>query len=210
MKLTTPYNLVFGQLPHSETRLADILINDNYDQKESFTTSTNILESNDNKSYDYLSNILNDYYNQMSLADDFESRLNLEDPIISDDYYLKDFLEKIIIVSSDLESCYTAQEKEKWKNQTKLGEFVNIQGRCPVKLFKKKPNQDSYQVTCKFGMLENWYPASELELLGTSDYPDLDIIPLNKTLSLRQASIKQNCTPAAQSLSSRKINQEFN
>ncbi|CAG8688862.1 13020_t:CDS:2, partial [Dentiscutata erythropus] len=35
----TPYNLVFGQLPHSETNIADILINDNYYQEELFNTS---------------------------------------------------------------------------------------------------------------------------------------------------------------------------
>ncbi|RIB03061.1 hypothetical protein C2G38_2226152 [Gigaspora rosea] len=38
------------------------------------------------------------------------------------------------------------------------------------------------------------YLASKLELLGTPNYSELDIVPLNKTLSLKQASIKQNYT----------------
>ncbi|CAG8537022.1 14565_t:CDS:1 [Cetraspora pellucida] len=37
-----PYNLVFGQLLHSETNVADILINDNYKKEElSNTLATN-------------------------------------------------------------------------------------------------------------------------------------------------------------------------
>ncbi|CAG8746406.1 12786_t:CDS:1, partial [Racocetra persica] len=105
---TTLYNLVFGQLSHSKTRLADILINNNNNQEESNNTDilTNIdnLESNnDNESYDYLS-ILDDYYNQdklynqiesllcnrnsnNSFTDNFESRLNLEDSISSNNSY---------------------------------------------------------------------------------------------------------------------------
>ncbi|CAG8831446.1 24254_t:CDS:1, partial [Cetraspora pellucida] len=81
--------------------------------KESFNTSTNILESNnDNGSYDYVSNILNNYYNQNELynqielslynynlnnsfLDDFESRLNLEDSMISDNYYSQSSLEDL-------------------------------------------------------------------------------------------------------------------
>ncbi|CAG8640906.1 12882_t:CDS:1 [Racocetra fulgida] len=140
---TIPYNLVFGQLPHSETRLADILINNNYEQEELF--------NNDNESYDYLS-ILDDYYNQdklynqtesllynrnpnNSFADDFESKLNLEDSIISNnnDYDLNDWnnndlidsldniinSQETIIFSSDSESQsyhHTAQEKENGEN----------------------------------------------------------------------------------------------
>ncbi|KAF0558844.1 hypothetical protein F8M41_007804 [Gigaspora margarita] len=103
-----PYNLVFGQLPHSETNLADILINDNYDQEEPSNTSAILETNNDNKSYDYLFNILDIYYDQNesynnncnqielydrnpdnSFSEDFESRLNLEGSIISDDYNLK-------------------------------------------------------------------------------------------------------------------------
>ncbi|CAG8837110.1 40691_t:CDS:1, partial [Gigaspora margarita] len=63
---------------------------------------------------------------------------------------------------------------------------------------------------CKFEVLENWYPASELEPLDTSDYPELTIVLLDKTILLRQASIKQNSIPAVQSSSSRQVNHEFN
>ncbi|CAG8750160.1 8044_t:CDS:1, partial [Racocetra fulgida] len=130
----------FGQLPHSETRLADILINNNYEQEELF--------NNNNESYDYLS-ILDNYYNQdklynqtesllynrnlnNSFADDFEFKLNLEDPIISnnndydlDDWNNNDLMDSLdniinsqetIIISSDSESQsyhHTAQKKEK-------------------------------------------------------------------------------------------------
>ncbi|CAG8783571.1 14178_t:CDS:2, partial [Cetraspora pellucida] len=45
----------------------------------------------------------------------------------------------------------------------------------PCKVLQKKPNIDSYQVACQYGILEHWYPASELELLGTPDYPSLNV-----------------------------------
>ncbi|CAG8742151.1 8964_t:CDS:1, partial [Cetraspora pellucida] len=64
----------------------------------------------------------------------------------------------------------------------------------PCKVLQKKPNCDSYQVACKFGILDNWYSANELEPLGTPDYPDLNIVPLTNTLSLREASVRQNLT----------------
>ncbi|CAG8847106.1 36155_t:CDS:1, partial [Racocetra persica] len=44
------------------------------------------------------------------------------------------------------------------------------QRSLPCKVIQKKPNIDSYQVACQYGIFENWYPASEIELLGTSDY----------------------------------------
>ncbi|CAG8775700.1 7491_t:CDS:1, partial [Acaulospora morrowiae] len=53
---------------------------------------------------------------------------------------------------------------------------------------------DSYQVGYKFGILNNWYSANELELLSTLDYLNLNIVPLNNTLSLREADIRQNLT----------------
>lgn len=64
----------------------------------------------------------------------------------------------------------------------------------PCKVLQKKPNCDSYQIACKFGILDNWYSANELEPLGTPDYPDLNIVPLNNMLSLREASARQNLT----------------
>ncbi|CAG8444766.1 1815_t:CDS:2, partial [Cetraspora pellucida] len=62
--------------------------------------------------------------------------------------------------------CYTYQEKENW--QEEIVESQKI-------IRNNNPNQDSYQIACKFGIIDRWYPANELEPLGTSDYPDLDI-----------------------------------
>lgn len=105
------------------------------------------------------------------------------------------------------------EKKYKTKRQRVFepGEFVKIcipnvdklkmhRRSLPCKILQKRPDRDSYQVACQFGVLENWYPASELEPLGTSDYPALDIVPLNNTISLRQAAFRQN------SHSSRQIN----
>ncbi|RIB17358.1 hypothetical protein C2G38_2037799 [Gigaspora rosea] len=44
----------------------------------------------------------------------------------------------------------------------------------PCKILQKKPNRDAYRIVCQFGVLESWYSASELESLGTPDYPALD------------------------------------
>ncbi|RIB00189.1 hypothetical protein C2G38_2150949 [Gigaspora rosea] len=84
-----------------------------------------------------------------------------------------------------------------------LGELVKIrvtdvdklkmdQRSLPCKILQKKTNFDAYQVACQFGVLENWYSASELEPLDTSDYPELEVVPLNNSISLREASFKQN------------------
>ncbi|CAG8699702.1 7163_t:CDS:2, partial [Dentiscutata erythropus] len=167
----TPYNIVFGQLPHCETNIVDILINDHYDQEElantsafntsasnilvsntsasntsasntsAFNTSAILETNNNNELYNDLSNILDIYYSQ-----DNNDLIELNNDIVN--------LQEIIIIS-DSETC-------------------------------------------------------ELELLGTPDYSDLDVVLLNKTLSLRQASLKQNYTLAAQPSSSKQVNQEIN
>ncbi|RIB28319.1 hypothetical protein C2G38_1524005 [Gigaspora rosea] len=67
-----------------------------------------------------------------------------------------------------------------------------VQRYLPCKILQKNPNYDAYQVACQFGVLENWYSASELEPLGAPDYPALDIVPLNNSISLRKASFEQN------------------
>lgn len=98
-----------------------------------------------------------------------------------------------------------ARYKTKRNRAYEPGEFVKIRipdidklkmdrRLLPCKILQKKHNRDSYQIGCKFGILDHWYPANELEPLGTSDYPDLDVVPLNITLSLRQAGAKQNIT----------------
>ena len=61
----------------------------------------------------------------------------------------------------------------------------------PCKIIQKKPSRDWYYVACLYGIIERWYSASDLEPLETSDYPLLDVVPLNKMISLRQAGLKQ-------------------
>ncbi|CAG8542257.1 14235_t:CDS:1, partial [Dentiscutata heterogama] len=45
-----------------------------------------------------------------------------------------------------------------------------------------------------FGILDKWYPANELEQLGTNEFPALDIIPLGTFISLRNAGAQQSLT----------------
>ncbi|CAG8716800.1 21283_t:CDS:2 [Gigaspora margarita] len=102
-------------------------------------------------------------------------------------------------IRSNIEKEY----KTKRGRVFELGELVKIrvpdvdkltmdQRSLPCKILQKQPNCDAYQVACQFGVLENWYSASELEPLGTSDYPALEVVPLNILISLREASFKQN------------------
>ncbi|RIB02457.1 hypothetical protein C2G38_2149994 [Gigaspora rosea] len=58
----------------------------------------------------------------------------------------------------------------------------------PCKIIQKKPESDMYQIGCKFGILDVWYSANELEPLGTNEYPALGIIPLGTSVSLRNAA----------------------
>ncbi|CAG8538565.1 8514_t:CDS:2, partial [Cetraspora pellucida] len=103
------------------------------------------------------------------------------------------------LIRSRMEDKY----KIKCNRTFEIGEFVKIripdidknkmsQRSLPCKILQKKTNIDSYQVACQYGILENWYLASEIEPLGTLDYPSLNVVPLNKFISLRQASFKQN------------------
>ncbi|CAG8604336.1 2482_t:CDS:2 [Cetraspora pellucida] len=64
----------------------------------------------------------------------------------------------------------------------------------PCKVIQKKPNCNFYQVGCKFGILNTWFSANELEPLGTDDFLDLDIIPMGKFISLQNAGSQQNLT----------------
>ncbi|RIB09032.1 hypothetical protein C2G38_2269055 [Gigaspora rosea] len=57
----------------------------------------------------------------------------------------------------------------------------------PCKIIQKMTNHDLYQIACQFGVLEHWYPVGELDPLETSDDPSLDVVPLNTTISLKQA-----------------------
>ncbi|CAG8542524.1 9383_t:CDS:1, partial [Cetraspora pellucida] len=55
----------------------------------------------------------------------------------------------------------------------------------PCKIIQKK-------LAGQFDVLEDWYSTSELEPLETSNYPPLNVVPLNSTISLWQAGFKQN------------------
>jgi len=66
------------------------------------------------------------------------------------------------------------------------------QRSLPCKILQQKPGVDSYQVGCAFGILENWYPANELELLDNNNMLALAVILLDLTISLRAAAIAQN------------------
>ncbi|CAG8753399.1 15544_t:CDS:2, partial [Cetraspora pellucida] len=137
----------------------------------------------------------------------FESRLNLEDSIISDNYYSQSFLEDLKTHKTQLKIIELDDDNSNNNldsNNNIIDSYDNIMSLQETIII----SSDS-KITCKFEILENWYLANELELLGMLDYLDLDIVLLNKTLSLRQASIKQNNTFTTQSSSSRQINHKF-
>ncbi|RIB08344.1 hypothetical protein C2G38_2211887 [Gigaspora rosea] len=86
----------------------------------------------------------------------------------------------------------------------------NMEAKKKIQVRNYSYNRDSYQVACKFEVLENWYPTSELEPLDIFDYPELTIVLLDKPILLKQASIKQNSIPAVQSSSSKQVNKSSN
>ncbi|CAG8824015.1 13901_t:CDS:2, partial [Gigaspora margarita] len=105
----------------------------------------------------------------------------------------------ILNIKKNREYIHCKMEKKyrvKRRRVFKPGELVDKlkmdQRSLPCKILQKIPNHEAYQVACQFGVLENWYSASELELLGIPDYPALDVVPLNNSISLRKASFKQN------------------
>ncbi|CAG8696295.1 7977_t:CDS:2, partial [Cetraspora pellucida] len=63
------------------------------------------------------------------------------------------------------------------------GDFVKI----------RVPNIDKQRIDRR-ALPYKWYPANELEPLGTNEYPALDIIPLGAFISLRNAATQQNLT----------------
>jgi hypothetical protein len=60
----------------------------------------------------------------------------------------------------------------------------------PCKIMERTEN-DKYGLGSKFGIVETYYTASELEPLGTASFPELDDIPSNK-ISIREAARLQN------------------
>lgn len=106
----------------------------------------------------------------------------------------------------DLQS-YTdkmANQMSKGKKRVKeyqIGDLVRVAipkiDRCsvdrptlPCKIMERTEN-DKYGLGSKFGIVETYYTASELEPLGTASFPELDDIPSNK-ISIREAARLQN------------------
>ncbi|RIA92116.1 hypothetical protein C1645_821096 [Glomus cerebriforme] len=50
---------------------------------------------------------------------------------------------------------------------------------------KEKTENDKYGLGSKFGIIEVYYTANELEPLGVASFPELDNIPFNK-ISIRE------------------------
>lgn len=72
----------------------------------------------------------------------------------------------------------------------KIDRFGVDRPTLPCKILKKT-NDDKYQLGSKFGILEIYYSANEIESLGTAAFPELDNIPSNK-ISVREASRLQS------------------
>jgi len=60
----------------------------------------------------------------------------------------------------------------------------------PCKIIERTEN-NKYGIGSKYGMIEVYYSANELEPLGTASFPELDNIPSNK-ISIREAARLQN------------------
>ncbi|CAG8541614.1 17647_t:CDS:2 [Cetraspora pellucida] len=194
---TTPYNLVFGQYPHSDTNFVDILENTlNDQQNEELNSLFDDLPETDSEMTFVTAN--------SDIGNDDDDNLNTVQ------VYSMTPQEIIEINDSDssLESMntvesqrYTLQEKQKWRASSNevLDEItiLNIKKhreyiRNKMQKQYKTKRERIFESACQFGILENWYPANELEPLGTPDYPALDVVPLNNTISLRQAIFRQN------------------
>src|SRR6266496_532430 len=67
---------------------------------------------------------------------------------------------------------------------SKIDRFGINRFTLPCKIMKKTEN-DKYRLGSKFGMIEIYYTASELELLGTASFPELSYIPFNE-ISVRE------------------------
>src|SRR5437868_11992137 len=72
---TTPYNLVFGQLPHNDRNTAEILQNNNDDHNEEQDLEIN----NNNHNEEQDREINNDDHNEVPFSEDNDNSRNLED-----------------------------------------------------------------------------------------------------------------------------------
>ena len=67
----------------------------------------------------------------------------------------------------------------------KIDRFSVDRSTLPCKVMEKK--NDKYSLGSKFGIIEIYYSAGELEPLGTMAFPELNEISFNK-ISIREAA----------------------
>jgi len=72
----------------------------------------------------------------------------------------------------------------------KIDRFSIDRPTLPCKIMEKTEN-NKYRLGSKFGTIEIYYSASELEPLGTATFPELEDIPSNK-ISIREAAHLQS------------------
>lgn len=72
----------------------------------------------------------------------------------------------------------------------KIDRFSVDRPTLPCKIIEKTEN-NKYRLGSKFGIIEIYYTANELEPLGTAAFPELDEIPFNK-ISVREAARLQS------------------
>ncbi|CAG8810419.1 7034_t:CDS:2, partial [Gigaspora margarita] len=61
----------------------------------------------------------------------------------------------------------------------------------PCKIFTVLPN-NRYHVICQFGVLKNAFPAGKVVPLGPKEFPELDNLLINKTISIVEAARLQS------------------
>ncbi|CAG8622095.1 5420_t:CDS:2, partial [Cetraspora pellucida] len=204
---SVPYEIVFGQPSNCDRNLAN-LIESNYfylltDESSSSSDSSTLVSETDSQSTieselnnDVESSEINLFYFEEIQQDNSNINSNTDKKINSNANYINDDVNNKINSDTDKANSNVSInfnsdiDEERYSNMDK-DEAKNGQLIFTLQDHSKKPNHDSYQVAFQFRMLENWYSASELELLETSNYPLLDVVLLNNMISLRQVGIKQ-------------------
>ncbi|CAB4432218.1 unnamed protein product [Rhizophagus irregularis] len=71
----------------------------------------------------------------------------------------------------------------------KIDRFSVDRPTLPCKILEKTEN-NKYRLGSKFGIIEVYYSANELELLGTAVFPELNEIPSNKISIIEVARLQ--------------------
>ncbi|RIB24394.1 hypothetical protein C2G38_2139277 [Gigaspora rosea] len=242
---SVPYHLVFRQLPHCDTNLANLLEKDNYSSAKGSVSSLNdqtlisemdlqptiISEFNNEienieETYDDSDTISDmgdlqeinsdaDVWYEMDNSADEQTNINFIK--IEDRMHETTFQRNYDLKQNRMQPKYRTKHDQIFKP----GELVKLQipdidrqnidcQFLPCKIIQKMPNYNSYQIACQFGVLDHWYPASELEPLDTSNYFSLGVVPLNTTISLRQASFKQRLSRSSSQIDEFHKNNQMN